>query len=783
MLRRLFTCVFVTVLLAANAAAQGTEISYQGQLQSSSSAANGNFDFEFAVFDAVSGGTQLGASVTVNGVVVTNGIFSVRLDFGNQFPGPNRFLEIRVRTAGGGAFSTLSPRQIVNSTPYSIRSLNASTADAANTATTAANISNPLAGDVTGLQSATTVGRLQGRTVSPSLPTNGQVLKFNTATSQWEPANDETGAGGGGGTITGVTAGTGLTGGGTSGSVVLGIINGGVGTAQLADGGVTDGKIVSITGSKVTSAVSNATNAAQLGGVAASQYVVTTDPRMNDARSPTAGSPNYIQNVGVEQPAAQFNIAGSGRVAGTLTGGVLNTNSHINWIGSRVISFPGTENTVAGFLAGHTTTGASNSFFGTAAGSNTSGSSNSFFGNDAGASNTGDNNSFFGRGSGRLSLSNSNSFFGTFSGESNTTGFSNAFFGAFAGRSSMDGRENSFFGTNAGRNNVSGNINSFFGYEAGFSNISGGNNSFFGEQAGMDNTTGAGNSFFGTNAGDTNVGGSSNTLLGSFADVGSGGLTNATAVGSSAQVTASNSLVLGSINGVNFATNSTNVGIGTTAPVARLQVEGGSDATIGGGGFVVVGDTGAGNLVIDNNEIMARNNGATSSLFLNASGGNVGIGVATALDTLHVDGIIRVQTLGAAGATNVCRNGNNQLSTCSSSLRYKTNIGLFDPGMSFVKKLRPISFDWRNGGMKDVGFGAEEIARIDPRFVTYNDKGEVEGVKYDRLSVAFVNAFKEQQQQIETQNATITRQQSEIEALRSLVCAKRRKTGVCKKVN
>lgn len=51
--------------------------------------------------------------------------------------------------------------------------------------------------------------------------------------------------------------------------------------------------------------------------------------------------------------------------------------------------------------------------------------------------------------------------------------------------------------------------------------------------------------------------------------------------------------------------------------------------------------------------------------------------------------------------------------------------------------------------MLDVGFGAEDVAKINPLFVTYNDKGEIEGVKYDRLSVVFVNGFKEQQAQIE----------------------------------
>jgi hypothetical protein len=82
--------------------------------------------------------------------------------------------------------------------------------------------------------------------------------------------------------------------------------------------------------------------------------------------------------------------------------------------------------------------------------------------------------------------------------------------------------------------------------------------------------------------------------------------------------------------------------------------------------------------------------------------------------------------------------------------------------------------------MKDVGFGAEDIAKIDPRFVTYNSAGEVEGVKYDRLSVAFVNAFKEQQAQIEAQAAQIERQRAEIDALKALVCAGNKTAAICK---
>lgn len=68
------------------------------------------------------------------------------------------------------------------------------------------------------------------------------------------------------------------------------------------------------------------------------------------------------------------------------------------------------------------------------------------------------------------------------------------------------------------------------------------------------------------------------------------------------------------------------VGIGTTSALSvKLQVDGGADAEPGSGGFLVTGNTNSANIAIDNNEIMARNNGATSTLFLNNDGGDVSL--------------------------------------------------------------------------------------------------------------------------------------------------------------
>src|SRR5438445_10358409 len=59
-----------------------------------------------------------------------------------------------------------------------------------------------------------------------------------------------------------------------------------------------------------------ATNATQLGGIAASSYVQTNDSRLSDSRPPTAGSSNYIQNNSASTQSGSFNISGNGTSGG-----------------------------------------------------------------------------------------------------------------------------------------------------------------------------------------------------------------------------------------------------------------------------------------------------------------------------------------------------------------------------------------------------------------------------------------------------------------------------------
>jgi len=119
---------FIALALSASlhqAAAQGTQFTYQGRLTSGTNAANGTYDLTFSLFTISSGPGQVASSITNAATPVSNGLFTVTLDFGANFPGANRWLEIGVRTNGGGAYTTLSPRQALTATPYAIMAGNA----------------------------------------------------------------------------------------------------------------------------------------------------------------------------------------------------------------------------------------------------------------------------------------------------------------------------------------------------------------------------------------------------------------------------------------------------------------------------------------------------------------------------------------------------------------------------------------------------------------------------------------------------------------------------------
>ncbi len=854
MLRFNFTLAFLIAFLAITSHAQSSSFTYQGKLNDNNAAANGTYEMQFSLFDG--NDNQIGTTNTVSNVSVSNGIFTVRITFGTlAFDGNPRFLEIGVRPAGSqNPFTILAPRQSVLSSPYSIRSLSAATADLALN-------SNQLGGVAANQYVLTNDARMSD--ARDPLPGSGNYIQNTTSAQLSSNFN-------------------------ISGEGKANIFSA---AAQFNIG---------------ANRVLTANSARNIfAGIGAGQSNTTGDGNSffgkDSGFANTTG--NFNSFFGLESGLANttgsvnsFFGSGSGRAN---TSGI---NNAFYGADSGRLNTTGEDNTFVGSFSGRNNTiGTDNSFFGILSGNfNTSGTGNSFFGAAAGYNTTsGNSNAFFGRDSGGSNTTGAaNTFIGINAGFANTTGSNNTLLGAnanlgannltfaaaigagaivsanntivlgraadtvqipgslniagsfganilnattqynlggnrvlsilgtnnlFAGINSgtnNTGSGNAFFGSLSGQVNTSGINNAFFGFNAGSANVGGGANTFIGVNAGTANVGSSNNTFLGANAGNTNLTGNGNTYLGANSD-GAFLITNSVAIGQKAFVGQSNALVLGSINNVNGATADTDVGIGTSTPQARFHVVGDS-ALVGSVGVgtttpqakLSVLDNGSTNvnLIVESSStsgagILLNNtqqngqrwliysdntlNGDFGSLhFLNQNTGRavlginaIGLGNSGQVEVngdLITTGSVILYTYAGAGSTSICKNAVGTISLCSSSIRYKKDIKPFTSGLSLLNQLKPVTYRWKTDDMPDLGFVAEEVAEIEPLLTTTNDKGEIEGVKYDRISAVLVNAVKEQQTQIKEQQEQIKLQQQQIDALKKLVCVGNKEAGVCK---
>src|ERR1017187_4366948 len=157
-----------------------TAMVYQGLLsRQTNDVGNYTYDMTFTLFSASTGGSPVAAPGTNTALAVnSNGLFAASLNFGaSVFNGSTNWLEVAVRTNGGGAFTTLTPRQHLSSTPQSLYALNAGTAVSA---ATAAGFSGSVSGDVSGTQGAMVVASVGGQTAASVA---SGVLAANAATS------------------------------------------------------------------------------------------------------------------------------------------------------------------------------------------------------------------------------------------------------------------------------------------------------------------------------------------------------------------------------------------------------------------------------------------------------------------------------------------------------------------------------------------------------------------------------------------------------------------------
>jgi hypothetical protein len=118
----------MAIMAAAGSVASaqiGSAFTYQGVLRAAGTPVDGLVDIQFRLYDAASGGTQIGSTLQADAALLVSGLVNVDLDFGpNAFDGSARFIEISVRSTGEPGFTALNPRVAIKPAPYALFAAN-----------------------------------------------------------------------------------------------------------------------------------------------------------------------------------------------------------------------------------------------------------------------------------------------------------------------------------------------------------------------------------------------------------------------------------------------------------------------------------------------------------------------------------------------------------------------------------------------------------------------------------------------------------------------------------
>ncbi|MBX2897846.1 MAG: tail fiber domain-containing protein [Cyclobacteriaceae bacterium] len=352
---------------------------------------------------------------------------------------------------------------------------------------------SPAAGDIAGtFATGFTLnnGAVTTAKIAPGI--NGQILTTTAGAAAWTtPAF---------GTVTSITAGTGLSGGTITTAGTLGLTNTGV-TANTY-GSATQVPVFTVDLQGRISGVTNTAIAVAPSGAAGGELTgLYPNPTIaNNTITSAKIVDGTISDADISTTAAidvsKLSVGTLGQVLTTSGGGIAQWSAPG---GTLLIQANGTRNLMAGSPIGTITSGTDNAFY------------------------------------------------GAFAGSANTTGNYNVIMGTQAGQNKTSGDLNTLIGWLAGRaigHDATFNGNTFIGAQAGQSST-GGPNTFLGEKSGQNNTSGTQSVFVGNRAGITNTTGGQHTILGYFADVSSNNLQNATAIGYNTVVNANNKVRIG----------------------------------------------------------------------------------------------------------------------------------------------------------------------------------------------------------------------------------------------
>jgi hypothetical protein len=295
------------------------------------------------------------------------------------------------------------------------------------------------------------------------------------------------------------------------------------------------------------------------------------------------------------------------------------------------------------------------------------------------------------------------------------------------------GGSNTAIGTDALFENITGNDNTASGYEALFNNRSGCDNTAAGGYALFRNETSCFNSAFGYQALFSNTF-AYNTASGYqalYRNTSGGYNTASGAVALSNNTTGSYNIAVGLSALVSNTTGSNNVAVGSDADSNNPT----------GSNNIALGHAAGSNLTGSNNIDIGSDGVA-------ADNGAIRIGTAGSQKEVFIAGIHTSKITGSA----VYVAANGRLGVLASSERYKTAIVPMGRNSAKLGQLRPVTFKLKTDADGTVQYGliAEEVAKVYPELVIRDEKGRIDGVRYDELAPMLLNEMQKEHVTVET---------------------------------
>jgi hypothetical protein len=185
----------------------------------------------------------------------------------------------------------------------------------------------------------------------------------------------------------------------------------------------------------------------------------------------------------------------------------------------------------------------------------------------------------------------------------------------------------------------------------------------------------------------------------------------------------------------------------------RLDVHGGGIHffTAGTGGLLFNWPSGATSSTVQG-RTAAEGNG---DLILNVFGGNVGVGTNAPTAKLDVNGSLRATSFIGVGDFTTTGNVTAAAFFYSSDRSLKKNIRPLSNSLAKVSRLQGTSFQWKAGSRQDVGLVAQDVEKVYPELVSTDRNSGLKSVAYGNLIAVLIEAVKEQQKGIQRLEAEV----------------------------